>query len=208
MLPAQPSSIWCSLFQVVLSPVCRSFKFITLFFCRQGRRHMLCFLPHGRFCVTETRPRNSLPLNFLFSFFSQCRSVFLSPGLSRWEHRGSLNAVCAQPHVSSVILHVGGGSLPFTNISPSHFLQSTIYQLKLASDLLLKWEKQQNIVCWIGWNFTKHLLNVHMLKSHYFRLSPRGFQARFWVIFTTFELLFPEKVEKHFPAKMDFFTNI
>lgn len=31
-----------------------------------------------------------------------------------------------------------------------------------------------------------------------FRLSPRGFQVRFWVIFTTFELLFPGKAEKPF----------
>lgn len=159
MLPAQHSSILCFFFQVVLSPICLCFQSITFFSCRQGRRP--CLLPHGRFCATETRPRNSLPLDFLFGFFSQCRNTFLSPGVSPSEHRGSLNAVCVQPHVSSVILHVGGGSLPFNNISPSHFLKSTVYQLKLASDLLLKWEEQQNIVCWLGWKFMEAPAESH-----------------------------------------------
>lgn len=51
----------------VLSPICLFFHFITLILRRQRRTCMPCpALPHGRSCVTETSPRNSLPLNFFF----------------------------------------------------------------------------------------------------------------------------------------------
>lgn len=68
----------------------------------------------------QSQKQSALGFSFWFCFFfNQCRNSFLSPGLSPSGHRGSLNAMCVQPPVSSVILHAGGGSLPFTNISPA-----------------------------------------------------------------------------------------
>lgn len=49
----------------VLSPICAFFCFTTLILCRQRRSRPA--IPHGRSCVTETSPRNSLPLNFLLT---------------------------------------------------------------------------------------------------------------------------------------------
>lgn len=99
----------------VLCPICFIFHFITLVFCRQGRSHMPCLLPRGRSCVTETSPRNSLHLNFLFSFFKRRRDIFPCPGLSPLEHRDSLNAECVQPPVPSFCM-AGWGSPLFTEI--------------------------------------------------------------------------------------------
>lgn len=142
----------------------------------------------------------------VFFFLNQCRNSFLSPGLSPSEHRGSLNAVCVQPPVSSVILHARGGSLPFTNISPAALPPE--HHLSIEIGIWFASETRGT---------AKHcVLNVHGSSCWMFtylnlvdvRLSPRSFQVRFWVVFATFELLFPGKVEKTFYAKMEFFTYI
>lgn len=179
MLPAQKSRIWCSLFQVVLSPIWLCFQFITLFFCRQGRRHMPCLLPHGRFCEIETNPRKSLPLDFPFVFFNQCRNIFLPPAFSPSEHRGSLNAVCVQPHTvyhqSFCVLRV--------EICPS----LTFHHLTSSRAPLIKWNWHQ--ICF--WNERnsktfcieldesswKNLLNVHMLKSYWLHVKFKRFSS-------------------------------
>lgn len=199
MLPAQPSSIWSSFFQVVLSQICLCFQFITLFFCRQGRRHMPCLLPHGRFCNRDQSQKESAP-NFLFCFFSQCRNIFPPLGFNPSEHRGSLNAVCVQPHTvyhqSFCMLRVEVcPSLTFHHLTSSRapFINWNWHQICFWN------ERNSKTLCVeLDESLWKHLLNVHMLKSHWLQVKSKRFSSEILSHFSHIRAVVPRKSGKNF----------